>query len=88
MEKIKEEKIKNNMNNNIIILKDKKIKELKDDNIKQTELIKKYENYMDKTFQTFKDILSKINSIHSSFKSENNNKLNDLINNYPLNLEN
>ena len=88
MRKIKEEKIKNNMNNNIIILKDKKIKEMKDDNNKQAELIKKYENYMDKTFQAFKNIISKINSIHYSLKSENNNKLIDLINNYPLNLEN
>ena len=88
MGKIKEEKIKNNMNNNLIIIKDKKIEELKSDNIKQAELIKKYENYMEKTFQTFKNILSKMNFMHSSLKSENNNKLNDLINNYPLNLEN
>ena len=86
--KINEYKINDNMNNNINKIKERKIDELKDENIKQSELIKKYENYIRKTFETFKDILNNLNSVHTSVKLEKNNKLNDLIANYPLNFEN
>jgi S-phase kinase-associated protein 1 len=41
-----------------------------------------------KTFEIFKYILNKLNSFHISLKLEKNNKLNDLIANYPLNSEN
>ena len=60
------------MNNNINIIKDKKIKN--------------YENYISKTIIIFKDILNKINIIHNNLKMKNNNKLNELINN--LNIDN
>ena len=86
--KINEFKINNNMNNNINIIKERKLNELKDENNKQTELIIKYENYIRKTFEIFKYILNKLNSFHISLKLEKNNKLNDLIANYPLNSEN
>ena len=88
MNKINEYKINDNMNNNINKIKERKIDELKDENIKQSEMIKKYENYIRKTFETFKDILNNLNSVHTSVKLEKNNKLNDLICNYPLNYEN
>ena len=48
------------MNKNIMNIKDKKIKELKDNIIKQNELIKKYEIYIDKTIGIFKKILDDI----------------------------
>jgi hypothetical protein len=76
------------MNNNIIMIKEKKIDELKNENNKQSELIKKYENYIRKTFEIFKAILNSLNSFHILLKLEKNNKLNDLIANYPLNSEN
>ena len=86
--KINEYKLNNNMNNNINIIKERKIDELKDEISKQSELIKKYENYLRKTFEIFKYIINKLNSFHISLKLEKNNKLNDLIVNYPLNSEN
>ena len=87
--KINEYKMNNNMNNNINIIKDKKINELKNYKIKQNELIRKYEEFTGKALGIFKNLLNQMNSIHSSFKLENsNNKLNDLINKYPLNFEN
>ena len=46
------------MNNNINIIKERKLNELKDENNKQTELIIKYENYIRKTFEIFKYILN------------------------------
>ena len=88
MEKINEYKLSNNMNININLIKDKKMNELKDNEIKQSELIKKYENYINQTIEIFKIILYKINNLHNLLKLENNNKLNDLINKYPLNNEN
>ena len=86
--KINEYKLNNNMNNNINMIKEKKIDELKNENSKQSELIKKYENYIRKTFEIFKAILNSLNSFHILLKLEKNNKLNDLIAHYPLNFEN
>jgi len=88
MERINEYKLSNNMNININLIKDKKFNELKDNEIKQSELIKKYENYINQTIELFKIILNKINNLHNLLKLENNNILNDLINKYPLNIEN
>ena len=65
-----------------------KINKLKEKEITQIELIKKYERYIDKTIEIFKIILNKINSIHTLLKLENNNKLNNFINKYPLNINN
>ena len=88
MNKINEFKLNNNMNNNINIIKDKKINELKHKEINQNELIKKYETYIKKSIYLLKTILNKINSIHHLLNSQSNNELNDLIGCYPLNLEN
>ena len=64
----------NKVNNDIInTIKDKKIK--------------KYETYINKTFNIFKNILNKINEINKVLKL-NNNILNNIINNFQLNYEN
>ena len=83
MNKINEYKLNNNINNNINKIKDKKIDELKYNAIKQKKLLKKYEIYISKTIEIFKNILYKIDNIHKSLKLENNNKLKDLIDKYP-----
>ena len=71
-------------NENLII----KINEYKLKNSKINELLKKYENYINQTINIFKNILNQINLIHISLKLKSNNKLNDLINKYPLKIEN
>ena len=79
-------------NNYINIINNKEIKELKEKNNKQHELINKYEKYIEKTIIIFKNILNQINLIKFTLKIKNNyitnNKLNDLINKYPLNIQN
>ena len=74
LNKINEYELNNNMNNNINIIKDKKIKE--------------YEDFINETILIFKNILNKINKIHNTLKMKNNIKLNELINNYNLNINN
>ena len=54
---------------------------------KQKILIKKYERYIEKSMEIFKNILNKINSIHSLLRLKNNNYLNDLLNINPLNFD-
>ena len=76
------------MYNNINILKNKKINELKLKQIKQIELIKNHEKYIEKTLGIFYGILNKINIIHNLLKLKQNNKLNNLIKNHPLNYKN
>ena len=88
MNKINELKLNNNMNNNINIIQNKKIDKLKHKEINQQELIQKYEIYIKKTINLFKIILNKINSIHKIIISQNNNELKNLIDFYPLNIEN
>ena len=74
LNKINEYKLNNKMNNNINVIKDKKIK--------------KYENYINNTLIIFKNILNKLNIIHHTMKMKNNNKLNEIINNDKLDIEN
>ena len=76
------------MSNNINIIKDKQIKELKLNQIKQIELIKNHEKYIEKTLGIFDAALNKINIIHNLLKFKLNDKLNDLIKNHPLNSKN
>ena len=54
-------KLKNNMSNIINRIKDKKMNELNENNIKQNQLIKNYENIV-------KDVINKINTLHISLK--------------------
>ena len=68
--KINEYKLNNNLNNNINIIKDKKIE--------------KYEMYIQNAFKIFRDILSKLNSINSLLKLDNT-KLIDLLDKFKLN---
>ena len=88
MNKINEYKMNNNMNININIIKDKKINELNENKIKQNELIVKYGNYIEKSLEIFRNILSQINSIHILLKLQKNNQLNNLINQNSLNIQN
>ena len=85
---INDYKLDINMNKNIMNIKDKKIKELNNNIIKQNELIKKYETYIDKTIRIFEKLLDDIYSVNTIMKLENNKKLKDLINKYPLNKDN
>ena len=78
----------NKLNNNINIIRDKKIKELKLKNMKQHDIIKYYEKYIEKTIEIFKHILNEINIIRFILNIKNNKKLNELIVMYPLNLQN
>ena len=88
MNKIKTYKLNDKMNKNIKMINEKKINELKEKEIKQDELIKKYEDYINKTILIFKNILNQLNTIHNLLNLENSNKLNNLINNYSLTLQN
>ena len=54
---------------------------------KQKILIKKYERYIEKSMEIFKNILNKINSIHSLLRLKHNNDLNNLLNITPLNFD-
>ena len=58
------------------------------DIIKKKDLIEKYEKYIKKTIEIFKNILNKINSIHSSLNFHQNEKLINIIDKFPLSLEN
>ena len=86
--RINDYKLNENMNNNINMIKDKKIKELEENEVKKNELINKYQEYFNKTIKIFKNILNKINSMHDSLNLEKNNKLNNLINTYSLDFQN
>jgi len=88
MNRINEYKLNNNMNNNINLIKDKKINELKYKEANQNELIKKYEAYIKKTIYLFKVILNKINILHNILNLKSNNELNNLNEYFYLNLEN
>ena len=88
MAKKNEEILKKNLENSKKFIKDKKLKELINDEIKSKELIKKYEDYIEQTIEIFKNILIKINSMSSLLELNNNDKLRDLINEYPLNIKN
>ena len=65
-----------------------KIRELKEKEKDKNEIIKIYEDYINKTIDIFKNILININSIHSLLELEYNSKLNTLIDKYPLNIYN
>ena len=81
-------KLNEKFNNKVNMIKDKKIKELEENEIKKNELITKYEEYFNKTIKIFKNILNKINSMNDFLNLEKNYKLNNLINKYSLNLQN
>ena len=74
LNKLNEYELNNIMYNNKIILKDK--------------TIKIYEDYINKAIIAFKNISKKINKIYDTMKIKSNNKLNELINNYNLNIGN
>ena len=88
IDKLCEYKLKQNMNINMNQIKDKKINELKLKMKKQNQLIKTYGKYIEKSMAIFKNILTKINSIHSLLTSKNNNKLEEIIDLTPLNFDN
>ena len=88
IDKVYKDKLNNNLTNNILIIKEKKIYELMQNKKKINELLKKFNKYADISILIFKDIINQINSIHSLLKLEKNNKLNDLIQiSLPSNLE-
>ena len=88
MNQINEYKLNNKMNENINIIKDRKINELIEKNNQLNELIKKYENYINKTLLVFNNILNKIELMHSLFTLENNFQLNELLNIKQFNSDN
>ena len=70
------------------MIKDKKLEELKVNNIKLNKLVKKYEKYINKTFEIFSNILNKLNSTHSALKLKNNIKLDELLKTNQFNIDN
>ena len=80
--------LNNNMLNSINFVKDKKINALKQSENKQLLLINKYESYINETIEIFKTILEKIKTIHLLLKMNKSNKLDNLINMFPLTLKN
>ena len=83
-----ENKLNINLKNNINMIKDKKLEELKVNNIKLNKLVKKYEKYINKTFEIFSNILNKLNSTHSALKLKNNIKLDELLKTNQFNIDN
>ena len=81
-------KLKNNINDVINMIKSKKINELKVNNIKLNKLVKKYENFINKTFEIFNNILNKINLTHSLFNLKNNKQLDELLKINQFNVDN
>ena len=87
LNKIYESKLNNNMKSNVIMIKERRISKLNHYKKKQNELLQKCEKHILRTIEIFKNIIDKINSIHSLLKLKDNTKLNDLVNIYPLNFE-
>ena len=89
LEELKNNKIKINMNNIIIQIKNKKINDLTNQNSELYEtLIKKGENE-EKNKKIILNLLQRIKSLHSLMKLSVNNKLNNLINTtYSINYDN
>ena len=79
MNKMNEYKLKNNLNNNVNIIKEKKINQLKDDNIRHNKEIEEYNHYIKKISLLFINILNKIKRINSFFEPRNNIRLINLI---------
>ena len=79
MNKMNEYKLKENLHNNVNIIKEKKINQLKDDNIRNNKEIEEYNHYIKKISLLFINILNKIKRINSFFEPRNNNKLINLI---------
>ena len=79
MNKMNEYKLKDNLHNNVNIIKEKKINQLKDDNIRNNKEIEEYNHYIKKISLLFINILNKIKRINSFFEPRNNNKLINLI---------
>ena len=88
MNKMNLYKIKNNMNNNINLINERKINELKADNTYKSELIQKYEIYINKTLFILNNILNQLNLIVSSIDFENSNNQKNTIKNAQLSYEN
>ena len=72
MNKLNQYKLKSNLNNNIKLINEKKIKELKDNIIKQNEIIEIKNQYIAKISLLFRKFLIKINEINSLIKEKNN----------------
>ena len=82
-----EYRLNENMNISMNQIKDKKINELKLKMKKQNQLIKTYGKYIEKSMTIFKNILTKINSIHSLLTKKKNFNFNEIINITPLNFD-
>ena len=65
-----------------------KINELNEKEKDRIQIIKIYKEYIIKTIDIFKNILININSIHSLLEIKHNSKLNNLLDKYPLNINN
>ena len=86
--KLYECKLRSNMNKNLNIIKDKKLKEIKNNKRKQSKLLQKYEKYIEKSIHIFKSILNKLNSFKSLLNIDKDNKLDEFLDNYPINFDN
>ena len=79
MNKISQNQLIMNLNDNINIIKDEKINRLEKDNMKKNELIEKYNKFCENIFDVFKKLINKINLIISLIESKIDVKINELI---------
>ena len=78
IEELNKYKLSNNMNNNINIIKQRRINELEILLSTKQKTIIHYELYKEKVTELIKKIINKLNLIYSILKSKNNNHLNNL----------
>ena len=77
-----------NLNNNIILIKNKIIDKLKNKSVNINKLLSQFSNYIKETFELFTYILKKLKSIHSLLQLKSNNKLDYISDNFPINFNN
>jgi len=88
LDKINVYKSNINLNNNIFLIKNKIIDELKNNTMNLNKSLTKFSNYIKETFELFTYILKKLKSIHSLLQLKSNNKLDDISDDFPINFNN
>ena len=85
--KVYQDKLSYNLYKIIYFIKEKKINDLKLNKKKINENLNKYKNYVNKSIAIFNDTINQINSMLTLLNLEKNNRLNELMNILPSNLE-
>ena len=85
--KVYQDKLSYNLYKIIYFIKEKKINDLILNKKKINENLNKYKNYVNKSIAIFNDTINQINSMLTLLNLEKNNRLNELMNILPSNLE-